>query len=39
MKEKLTFLLEVAVAIAVITAIQKRGMKIPVVGPYLPGYA
>lgn len=39
MKQKLMFLVEVAVAVAVIAAIQKHGMKIPVVGPYLPGYA
>jgi hypothetical protein len=37
MQQKLMFLAEVAVAIAVIAAFQKHVVKIPVVGDYLPG--
>lgn len=37
MKQKLMFLAEVAVAVAVIAAIQKHVYKLPVVGDYLPG--
>ena len=37
MNEKLMFLAEVAVAIAVIAAFQKHVYKLPVVGEYLPG--
>lgn len=37
MKDRLMFLAEVAVAVAVIAAFQKHVYKLPVVGPYLPG--
>lgn len=36
MKQKLVFLLEVAVAVAVIAALQKHVYRLPVVGDYLP---
>lgn len=39
MKQKLTFAFEVLVVIAIAAAIQKNFYKVPVVGPYLPGYA
>ena len=37
MKDKLIFLAEVAAAFAVIYALQKHVMQVPVVGEYLPG--
>ena len=37
MKDKLIFVAEVAAAFAVIYAIQKHVMQVPVIGAYLPG--
>lgn len=37
MKDRLIFLAEVAVAVAVLAAFQKHVYAIPVVGKYLPG--
>ena len=38
MKEKAIFLAEVAVAIALITFVQKKYINVPLVGEYLPGF-
>ncbi len=37
MKQKAMFVVEVAIAIALIAAVQKHVIKLPVVGDYLPG--
>jgi hypothetical protein len=37
MKDKLVFAAEVLVVFAVVYAIQKKVMKVPVIGDYLPG--
>lgn len=37
MKGRLMFVAEVAVAFAIVYAIQKKVYKLPVVGDYLPG--
>lgn len=38
MKQKLIFVAEVAVAVAVIALVQNKVMNIPLVGQFLPGY-
>jgi hypothetical protein len=37
MKDKLVFAAEVLVVFAIAFAIQKKVMKVPVIGDYLPG--
>lgn len=37
MKTKLMFAVEVLAVFAIVYAIQKHGMKLPVIGEYLPG--
>jgi hypothetical protein len=38
MKDKLMFAAEVAAVLVVIALVQSKGMNIPLVGQYLPGY-
>lgn len=38
MKQKALFAVSVLAVFAIVAAVQKHGMNVPVVGAYLPGY-